>query len=117
MKCADCNEELLASNVSLCPYCKSKNLVSIVTKEVHIPTKMANIVKLEKAERYAEAAREYELLGMQRKARNCKRQAIAKASKLEKVGNYEKAAKTYADLEMWEKAYNCLKFERKRLKK
>jgi len=109
MKCADCNEELLAANISICPYCKSRNLVPIIIKEIHIPTKKAKIVKLEKAKRYAEAAREYDLLGMQRKAKNCKRQAIAQAIQLEKIGRYEKASKIYANLELWKKAYKCLK--------
>lgn len=112
-KCADCNEELLADKIELCPYCKSRNLVPIVTKEVNMSAKMAKIAKLEKAKQYGKAAKEYELLGMQRKARNSKRLAISEASKFEKIGNYGKAAKTYEDLEMWEKAYKCLKSERK----
>ena len=116
MKCADCNEEILAANPILCPYCKSRNLVPNVSKEVNTTKKIAKIAKLEKAGRYAEAAREYETLGMQRKASDCRRLAIAKANKLEKAGRYEKAAKAYEDLEMWEKAYKCIKSERRHLK-
>ena len=75
------------------------------------------IAKLEKIGRYCEAAREYELLGMQRKAKHCKRHAIAEASKLENARRYAQAATAYADLEMWEKAYKCLKSESTHLKK
>ena len=116
MKCADCNEEILADNVNLCPYCKSRKLTPIVSKEVNIPKQIAKIAKLEKAGRFGEAAKEYETLGLQKKANNCRRLAIVAASKLEKGGKYEKAAKAYEDLAMWEKAYNCLKSEVTQLK-
>ena len=117
MKCADCNEEILAANVNLCPYCKSRKLIPIVSKEVNIPKQIAKIAKLEKAGRYGEAAKEYGTLGLQRKANNCRRLAILEASKFEKAGKYEKAAKSYEDLEMWEKAYKCIKLEITQLKK
>lgn len=117
MKCANCNEEILAAKINICPYCRSRNLISIVKKEVNIPKKIEKIAKLEKIGRYCEAAKEYELLGMQRKAKHCKRHAIAEASKLENARKYAKAATVYADLEMWEKAYTCLKSEKTHLKK
>ena len=117
LKCANCNEEILAAKINICPYCRSRNLISIVKKEVNIPKKIEKIAKLEKSGRYCEAAKEYELLGMQRKARNCKRQAIAEASKLENTRRYAQAAKAYEDLKMWEKAYKCLKSERTHPKK
>jgi DNA-directed RNA polymerase subunit RPC12/RpoP len=116
MKCADCNEEILAANVKICPYCSSKKLTPIVTKEVNISKKIAEITKLEKTGRYGKAAREYETLGMHRKASNCKRLGTIEAAKLEKAGRYNKAAKAYEDLEMWEKAYKVLKLERRNLK-
>lgn len=101
MICSNCNEEILSANATLCPYCHSTKLVS---KKELIPSKVTTIVKLEKAGRYAEAAKEYEALEMHRKASECKQLAINQVIKLEKTGQYEKVAKLYEDLEMWEKA-------------
>ena len=101
MICSNCNEEILSANATLCPYCHSTKLVS---KKQLIPSKVTTIVKLEKAGRYAEAAREYDALEMHRKASECKRLAINQIIKLEKTGQFEKAARLYEDLEMWEKA-------------
>ena len=111
IKCEDCNEELLATNVELCPYCGSKNLIKNVKKEVNISEKLAEISKLERSGKYGKAAKEYEKLGMQKEAKNCKRLGIVEANKLEKAGKYGKAARMYEDLEMWEKAYNSLKIK------
>ena len=101
MICSNCNEEILSANATLCPYCHSTKLVS---KKELIPSKVSAIVKLEKAGKYAKAAKEYDALEMHRKASECKRLAINEVSKLEKTGQYEKAARLYEDLEMWEKA-------------
>ena len=101
MICSNCNEEILSANAALCPYCHSTKLVS---KKELIPSKVSKIVKLEKAGRYAEAAREYETLEMRKKANECRRLAINEVIKLEKTGQTEKAARLYEDLEMWEKA-------------
>jgi len=116
MKCSDCKEEILAADVEICPYCKSRKLVPFVAKEVNISKQIKEIVKLEKSGRYGEAAKEYKTLGMQSKASNSRRLGIVEAAKFEKAGRYEKAASIYEDLEMWEKAYKCLKSEQKHLK-
>ena len=117
MKCTECKEDILAANVNQCPYCNSKKVVPIVKKEVNIPKKLAQIVKLEKEGQYGEAVKEYEALGMNKKADNCRRLGVVEAAKLEKAGKFGKAAKTYEDLEMWEKAYKSLKAHRAQLKK
>ena len=117
IKCADCNEELLATNVELCPYCGSRNLKAIVRKEVNISEKLAEISKIEKAGKYGKAAKEYEKLGMKKQANNSRRLGIAEAVKLKKAGKYGKAASIYEDLEMWEKAYSSLKMKIKNIAK
>jgi DNA-directed RNA polymerase subunit RPC12/RpoP len=117
MKCTECKEEILAANVNQCPYCNSKKVVPIVKKEVNIPKKLAQITKLEKAGRYGEAIKEYEELGMKKRADNCRKLGAVGATKLEKAGKYGKAVKVYEDLEMWEKAYKSLKAHRAKIKK
>lgn len=109
MKCLDCDEELLAENAELCPYCNSKKLAPIVVKEVDIQKKKAEIKKLEKSKQYGKAAKEYENLGMQQKAINVRKLGIFEAKKLEKEARLIEAANIYESLEMWEKAYICLK--------
>lgn len=117
MKCTECKEEILAANVDQCPYCNSKKVIPIVEKKVNIPKKMALIIKLEKAGRYGEAAKQYKDLGMNKEADNCRRLGIVEAAKLEKAGKFGKAAKAYEELEMWEKAYKSLKAHRAQLTK
>ena len=109
MKCMDCDEELLAENAELCPYCSSKKLAPIVIKEVDIQKKKAEIKKLEKSKRYGKAAKEYEKIGMDQKASNIKKLGIQEAKKLEKEDRLVEAAHIYEDLELWKKAYKCLK--------
>jgi DNA-directed RNA polymerase subunit RPC12/RpoP len=65
MKCADCQEEILQKDPQKCPYCGSTNLIS---KEDEVPTILAEIEKLKKAEKYEEAALKYEELEMWDKA-------------------------------------------------
>lgn len=112
MKCLDCNEELLAENAELCPYCSSKKLAPIVIKEIDIQKKKAEIKELEKSKQYGKAAKEYKNLGMHEKARNMRKLGIYKAQNLEKEKRFVEAANIYEDLEMWEKAYKCLKAAR-----
>ena len=109
MKCMNCNEELLAENVELCPYCSSKKLAPIIIQEVDIQKKKAEIKKLEKSKQFGKAAKEYENLGMQQKANSMRKLGIYEAKMLEKEARLVEAANIYEGLEMWKKAYNCLK--------
>ena len=92
MKCMDCNEELLAENAELCPYCSSKKLSPIVIKEIDIQKKKVEIKKLEKSKQFGRAAKEYENLGMQQKANAIKKLGIIEAKKLEKEARLIEAA-------------------------
>ncbi|MCW3997587.1 MAG: hypothetical protein NWF10_03350 [Candidatus Bathyarchaeota archaeon] len=73
MKCADCKEEILSTNIELCPYCHSKKLVPSEEIKEHIPTKIEEAANLVKAGRYEEAAILYEELEMWKKACKCRK--------------------------------------------
>jgi DNA-directed RNA polymerase subunit RPC12/RpoP len=66
MKCAECCEDILQKNPQKCPYCGSKNLISI--KDV-VPIIIAEIENLKKTEKYEEAALKFEELEMWDEAR------------------------------------------------
>jgi hypothetical protein len=82
MKCGNCGQDILQVHPEICPYCKSKNLISDEdeTKEIR------EIERLQKARRYEEAALKYEKLDQWDKAKDCRK--IAK-KKQGKSGNLE----------------------------
>ena len=79
MKCADCKEEILQKDPQKCPYCGSTNLIS---KEDEVPTILAEIEKLKKAEKYEEAALKYEELEMWDKAKETRNINMGKVSSI-----------------------------------
>ena len=58
MKCGNCGQDILQVHPEICPYCKSKNLISDedASKEIQ------EIERLQKAGRYEDAALKYEKL-------------------------------------------------------
>ncbi|MCJ7559107.1 hypothetical protein MUO79_00625 [Candidatus Bathyarchaeota archaeon] len=108
LKCANCKEELLASDTDICPYCGSRDLVQ---DGKNVYTTAEEIAELEMAGRYSEAAQAYDKLGMKEKGEECRKLAkttkLEKIAKLETAGRYEEAARAYEELEMWEKAGEC----------
>ena len=74
MKCGNCGQDILQTHPEICPYCKSKNLISDEdeTKEIQ------EIERLQKAGRYEEAALKYENLDQWDKAKDCRRLAKKK---------------------------------------
>ena len=78
MKCGNCGQDILQTHPEICPYCKSKNLISEedASKEIH------EIEQLQKAGRYEEAALGYEKLDLWDKAKECR-----KLSKKNRVGS------------------------------
>ena len=82
MKCGNCGQDILQVHPEICPYCKSKNLISDEdeTKEIR------EIERLQKAGRFEEAALKYEKLDQWDKAKDCRK--IAK-KKHDKSGNLE----------------------------
>ena len=79
MKCADCGEEILYKNPDKCPYCGSKNLVSV---EDMIPAVTVEIEQLKKEGKYEEAAVKYEEIEMWDKAEECRKLNMGKVSKI-----------------------------------
>jgi DNA-directed RNA polymerase subunit RPC12/RpoP len=77
MRCTNCKEEILQKDPDACPYCGSKNLVSMkdVANEI-----LTEIDKLKKGERYEEAALRYEELEMLDKAREIRNANMGKVS-------------------------------------
>lgn len=71
MKCGDCGQDILQVHPEICPYCKSKNLVSEEDASKEIKT----IEHLVKAGQYDDAARKYDKLEMWDKAKECRRLA------------------------------------------
>ena len=71
MKCGNCGQDILQTHPEICPYCKSKNLISEedASKEIH------EIEQLQKAGRYEEAALGYEKLDLWDKAKECRKTA------------------------------------------
>jgi hypothetical protein len=65
MKCIDCGQDILQAHPNMCPYCRSKNLVSDEDA-----VKVAE--GLTKAERYEEAALSYEKLDLWTEAKECR---------------------------------------------
>ena len=74
MKCGDCGQELLQAHPEICPYCRSKNLISEedTSKQIHDAQQLA------KAGRYEEAALYFEKLEMWNEAKQCRTQAKRK---------------------------------------
>jgi DNA-directed RNA polymerase subunit RPC12/RpoP len=77
MKCADCREEILQKNPEKCPYCGSKNLISMKAMVSEI---LAEIEKLKKAGKYEAAALKYEELEMWDKAKEIRKLNMGKVS-------------------------------------
>ena len=71
MKCADCKEEIMQKNPQKCPYCGSTKFVS---EKDMVPSVLAEIKELKKAEKYEEAALRYEELEMWDKAKEIREQ-------------------------------------------
>jgi hypothetical protein len=68
MKCGDCGQDILQQHPQMCPYCRSKNLISDEgeLKEAEL---------LAKAGQYEEAALAYEKLDRWEDARECRKKA------------------------------------------
>lgn len=74
MKCLDCNEEILATDAEMCPYCFSKNLASDeVVTELEKTKTLKDIENFERAGRYEDAALLCEQLAMWDKAGEIRR--------------------------------------------
>ncbi len=74
MKCGDCGQEILQEHPEMCPYCRSKKLIS----EEDTSKEIREIEKLVKAGRFEDAALRYEKLEMWNEAKGCRRQARKK---------------------------------------
>jgi DNA-directed RNA polymerase subunit RPC12/RpoP len=74
MKCADCGQDILQENPAMCPYCRSKNLIS----EEDENKARKEIDKLAKAGRYEEAALRYEKIDLWDQAKECRQLAKRK---------------------------------------
>jgi uncharacterized Zn-finger protein len=79
MKCLNCKEEIIAKDPDLCPYCGSYDIVDSSDTEVADdspdPEILERIDKLERAERFEDAALLYEELEMWDKAGETRRKA------------------------------------------
>ncbi len=71
MKCGNCGQDILQAHPDMCPYCKSKNLIS----EEDASKEIEAIEHLAKIGRYEDAARKYEKLELWDKVRECRRLA------------------------------------------
>jgi DNA-directed RNA polymerase subunit RPC12/RpoP len=71
MKCGDCGQDILQAHPELCPYCRSRNLVS----EEDASKEIQEIERLVKAGRYGDAALKYEKLDLWDKAKECRMRA------------------------------------------
>jgi hypothetical protein len=69
MKCRDCGQDILQAHPQICPYCKSKNLIS----EEDAPKEIQEAERLAKTGRYEDAALKYEQLDLWDKAKECRR--------------------------------------------
>jgi len=74
MKCADCGQEILQVHPELCPYCKSKNLIS----EEDTSKLSQEAQQMAKAGKYEKAALNFEKLEMWKEAKDCRLQAKKK---------------------------------------
>ena len=88
MKCGDCGQDILQAHPEMCPYCRSKNLISEedASKEIHEAERLA------KAGRYEDAALRYEKLDLWKEAKDCrmlaKKKRVAPGDfQVGKVGN------------------------------
>jgi DNA-directed RNA polymerase subunit RPC12/RpoP/ribosomal protein S27E len=72
MKCGDCGQDILQAHPEMCPYCKSKHLIS----DEEAPKQIHEAEQLAKAGRYEDAALSYERLDLWNKAKECR--AVAK---------------------------------------
>jgi DNA-directed RNA polymerase subunit RPC12/RpoP len=68
MKCGDCGQDILQTHPEMCPYCKSKNLVS----EEDSSKEIREAERLAKSGRFEEAALRYEKLDLWNEAKNCR---------------------------------------------
>lgn len=76
MKCGNCGQDILQAHPDMCPYCKSKNLVS----EEEVSKEVEAIEHLAKTGRYEDAARKYDKLEQWDKAKECRKLAKKKSS-------------------------------------
>ncbi len=76
MKCGKCGQEILQLHPEMCPYCRSKNLISDedAKNEIHEAERLA------KTGRYEDAALAYEKLELWSEAKSCRTQARRKHS-------------------------------------
>ncbi len=77
MKCGDCGQEILQADPAMCPYCRSKNLIS----EEDETKARKEIDRLAKAGNYEEAALKYEKMELWDKAKECRIMAKKKQQK------------------------------------
>ncbi len=68
MKCRDCGQDILQQHPQMCPYCKSKNLISNEDE-------LQEAERLAKKGQYEEAALAYEKLDRWDDARDCRKKA------------------------------------------
>jgi len=74
MKCLDCQEEILAEDAEMCPYCFSKNLASDeVVTEIERTKMLKEAKNFELAGRYEDAALIYERMEMWEEAGEVRR--------------------------------------------
>jgi hypothetical protein len=71
MKCRDCGQDILQAHPELCPYCRSRNLIS----EDDVEKETKEIEQFVKAGQYEEAAVKYEKLDLWDKAKECRMHA------------------------------------------
>jgi hypothetical protein len=71
MKCGDCGQDILQKHPEMCPYCRSRNLIS----EEDAEKESKEIEQLVKAGRFEDAALKYEKLDLWDKAKECRLRA------------------------------------------
>ena len=75
MKCGNCGQDILQEHPEMCPYCKSRNLIS----EEETNKEIEAIEHLAKTGRYEDAARKYDKLEEWDKAKECRKLARRKS--------------------------------------
>jgi uncharacterized Zn-finger protein len=68
MKCGDCGQDILQQHPQMCPYCRSRNMISDKDE-------LLEAERLAKAGQYEEAALAYEKLDRWDDARDCRKKA------------------------------------------
>jgi uncharacterized Zn-finger protein len=68
MKCGDCGQDILQQHPQMCPYCRSRNLISDKDE-------LLEAERLAKAGQYEEAALAYEKIDRWDDARDCRKKA------------------------------------------